>query len=162
MTSRADDTRRVKQLLTLVARADEHLRGVRQRLFGGLAAEAIDGDWVTGTLATPVGIDRLESFGAKFARMQDTLVDKLFPALLRAAGERPGAAIDNLNRAERLGLITSADSWLIMRRLRNHLVHEYIDDPAAMVPALRQAHDFVEELHCAYVAICDFATNHFG
>jgi len=54
-------------------------------------------------LADAPGIDRLGSFGAKFARMQDTVVDKLIPALLRAAGESVFAAIDNLGRMERLG-----------------------------------------------------------
>ena len=39
------------------------------------------------------------------ARLQDTLSDKLLPLFLRAAGELPGTAVENLNRAERLGII---------------------------------------------------------
>lgn len=41
--------------------------------------------------------------GCVFWRLQDTIGDKLIPALLRALGEPQGAVIDNLDRAERLG-----------------------------------------------------------
>ena len=63
--------------------------------------------------------ERIDAFVARFGRLQDTLGDKLLPHLLRALGEKPGAAIDNLDRAERLGWIESADQWLEIRRLRN-------------------------------------------
>ena len=47
---------------------------------------------------------------------------------------------DNLDRAERLGLIPSADLWLGLRRLRNQMVHEYIEDPSVLSNALNTAH----------------------
>ncbi|MBA1149294.1 hypothetical protein H0Z60_19800 [Ectothiorhodospiraceae bacterium WFHF3C12] len=162
MRTTDSDVRRVTQLLDLVEREDEHLRGVQARFFGTVPEQGVDGEWVTRTLSNPEGIDRLESFGAKFGRMQDTVVDKLLPALLTAAGEHPGAAIDNLNRAERLGFINAADDWLIMRRLRNRLVHEYMTDPSAMASALRQARALTGELHSAFIAMRDFASSHFS
>lgn len=70
-------------------------------------------------------MDRLKSFSAKFSRMQYTVIDKLLPLLLKTAGETPMTAIDNLNRAERLGFLTDANTWLQMRRRRNRLVNEY-------------------------------------
>lgn len=162
MTAVPDALRRLRQLLDLVARQDSHLQGVRYRLFDDMAMEAIDGDWVARTLAGPEGIDRVESFGAKFARMQDTVMDKLLPQLLVAAGEKPGTAIDNLNRAERLNLLGAADDWLIMRRLRNRLVHEYIDDPKDMAPALQRVRAFTDELHRTYTAVRDYTASHLG
>jgi len=104
-------------------------------------------------LADSLGIDRLESFGAKFSRTHDTLIDKLIPAVLDAAGEPVAAAIDNLGRMERLALLHSADAWLVMRRLRNRLVHEYIDQPADLAPALELACDFTERMHRDFQAI---------
>ena len=92
-------------ILSLVKREDDHLQAVRQRLFG--SADGINNDWVADLLKSPEGIDRQESFGAKFGRMQDTIVDKRLSKLLQAAGENPGTAIDNLGRAERLG-------WLVI------------------------------------------------
>ncbi len=78
--------------------------------------------------------------------MQDTLGDKPLPALLRALGERTGAVIDNLDRAEKLGYIPSVDTWLMLRNLRNQMVHEYIEDPAVLASALMTAHEQVSML----------------
>ena len=78
----------------------------------------------------------------RFGRLQDTLGDKLLPALLVAFGERPGPAIDNRDRAERLGWRESADTWMAMRKLRNQMTHEYVEDPALVSSALGTAHDF--------------------
>ena len=45
---------------------------------------------------------------ARFGRLQDTVGDKFLPTLLSALAETPGAAIDNLDKAEKLGLMASA------------------------------------------------------
>lgn len=79
--------------------------------------------------------ERVEAFVGRFGRLQDTVSDKLLPVLLVALGETPAAAIDNLDRAERLGLIVSADEWMTMRKLRNQMVHEYVEDLAVCLPA---------------------------
>ncbi|MEN8170704.1 MAG: hypothetical protein ABFS08_10835 [Pseudomonadota bacterium] len=43
-----------------------------------------------------------------------------------ALGETVASAIDNLDRAERLGMISSADDWMTMHELRNQMVHEHV------------------------------------
>lgn len=82
----------------------------------------------------------------RFGRLQDTIGDKLLPALLGALGETPGPAVDNLDRAERWGWIPSADDWLAIRKLRNQMVHEYIEDPEVLADALQRGHEFVPTL----------------
>ena len=77
--------------------------------------------------------------------------DKLLPLLLVALGEKTAAAIDNLDRAERLGLISSADEWMTMRNLSNQMVHEYVEDPAVLTSALQSGHTFVPAL----IAVAD-------
>jgi hypothetical protein len=54
--------------------------------------------------------------------------------------------IDNLDRAERLGLLTSADEWLVMRHLRKQMVHEYVEDVVVLNDALQAPHNFVPAL----------------
>jgi uncharacterized protein YutE (UPF0331/DUF86 family) len=73
----------------------------------------------------------------------------LLPTLLNALAEKTGLAIDNLDKAEKLGLIESADAWMEMRRLRNQMVHEYIEDLAVLASALRSGHTFVPALVAA-------------
>ena len=86
---------------------------------------------------------------SRFGRLQDTVGDKLLPALLLALAETPDPAIDNLDKAEKFGFIESADTWLEMRKLRNQMVHEYIEDMAVLSSALRSGHAFVPALVAA-------------
>lgn len=93
--------------------------------------------------------ERVEAFVSRFGRLQDTLGDKLLPVLLQALGEKPRATIDNLDRAERLGLIESADRWMALRKLRNQMVHEYIEDLTVLIGALDAGHQAVPVLMTA-------------
>lgn len=158
MSGEERDSQRLAELFRLVDREDRHLLAVRRRLLGDDCT--VDAGRVERILGDDTGIDRLESFGAKFSRMQDTIVDKLLPALLRAAGERVAAAIDNLERLDRLGLIGAADEWLEMRGLRNRLVHEYIDRPGDLAPALDRACRFTDRMHADYGAMREYAITH--
>ena len=90
--------------------------------------------------------ERVDAFVARFGRLQDLLGDKFLPAWLRAMEEEAGAVLENLDRAEKLGLLTSADDWLAVRKLRNLMVHEYIDQPKTLHMALHAAHDHVAML----------------
>ena len=92
--------------------------------------------------------ERLDAFVARFSRLQDTVGDKLLPALLAAVAEPVGAAIDNLNRAERLGWLESVELWRSVRALRNQMIHEYVEDRHALESALIAAREAVPML-CA-------------
>ncbi len=133
---------RLQFLARVVRKECKHLITTDQRLFGGLFtlehARQLEEDL---DLA-----ERLEAFVGRFGRLQDTVGDKLLPLLLAALGEKPSAAIDNLDRAERLGLIHSADEWMTMRNLRNQMVHEYVEDPVVLTSALQSGHIFVQSL----------------
>ena len=135
-----------QERLAFLARVTEkeclHLLQTDARLFGDLftveEAQKIEID--------PILAERLDAFVSRFGRLQDTVGDKLLPALLISMAEKPGAAIDNLDRAEKLGFIESAEAWMEMRRLRNQMVHEYIEDLVILASALRAGHTFVPSL----------------
>ncbi|WP_026596137.1 hypothetical protein [Methylohalobius crimeensis] len=90
--------------------------------------------------------ERIDAFVSRFGRLQDTLGDKLLPILLKALGEKTRTVVDNLDRAERLGWIASADEWLEIRRLRNQMIHEYVEDPVVLANALEAARRYVSVL----------------
>ncbi len=133
---------RLQFLMRTVGKACQHLATTDQRLFREpftpLRASQLETD--------PDLSERVEAFVGRFGRLQDTVGDKLLPLLLAALGETPAAAIDNLDRAERLGLIASADEWMTMRELRNQMVHEYVEDLTVLASALQTGHDFVPVL----------------
>lgn len=133
---------RLQFLCRVAGRESRHLAATDQRLF----AERFTVERATRLEDDPDMAERVEAFVGRFGRLQDTLADKLLPALLSALGEKPGAQLDNLDRAERLGFIDSSEIWLAMRQLRNQMVHEYIEDAAILANALAVGHDFVPRL----------------
>ncbi len=94
----------------------------------------------------------LEAFNGRFFRLQDMVGDKLLPAWLSAVKDKPSTAIDNLDKAEKLGLLTSSDEWFELRHIRNQMVHEYIEDIEQLVKAVHAANNGI-------VLINDFAAN---
>jgi hypothetical protein len=63
----------------------------------------------------------------RFAKLQDTMGGRLFPAILENLGEevRELPFIDRLAKLEELNIIPSADDWLLLRETRNIVTHEY-------------------------------------
>lgn len=121
--------------LGIVYREGRHLQISRQRLF----SRPITAQWVNAIEDDVEAGERLEAFVSRFGRMQDTVADKLLPRWLVALAERPGSQIETLNRAERLGVLESAEEWLTARKLRNRLIHEYMTNPQAFADDLNLA-----------------------
>jgi uncharacterized protein YutE (UPF0331/DUF86 family) len=67
----------------------------------------------------------LEAFSARFARLSDILLKKIFRLLDEMEQTEEGTLIDVANRAEKRGLIDSASEFRNMRKLRNEITHEY-------------------------------------
>lgn len=67
-----------------------------------------------------------EAFAARFARLVDLLIQKVFRTIdiINLAPE--GTIRDSINRAEKNQLIDHADLLIEMKRCRNQLVHEYL------------------------------------
>jgi hypothetical protein len=129
---------RFLQTLEIVAKEGRHLTYSWNRLFN----QIIDVDWVDNLDKNADCAEQMEAFVSRFGRMQDTMADKLFPRWLLALAETPGSQIETLNRAERLGVLTSTERWLEMRNLRNRLVHEYMTDPAKFAQDLVLAKEY--------------------
>lgn len=129
-------------LANVVKRELKHLQATDRRLFSSpltlATIEQLENDEILP--------ETVEAFVGRFCRLQDTLGDKLLPQLLSYLGERPTVVIDHLDKAERLGWITSTDTWLETRQLRNQMIHEYIENPNILLNALNAGHEFVLEL----------------
>jgi hypothetical protein len=142
----ADERQRLEFLARIVLKEASYLRQTDGLLFatGPLSPQALAGLTPNSALA-----ERMDAFVARFGRLQDTLGDKLLPVLLKVLDGHSGPLIDNLNRAARLGWIEEATPWLAVRRLRNQMVHEYVEDPAILADALNGAHEAVPMLMAA-------------
>lgn len=129
---------RFLQTLEIVSKEGKHLTYSWNSLF----RQTTDVECVVRLEQNPSCAEQLEAFVSRFGRMQDTMADKLFPRWLLALAEVPGSQIETLNRAERLGVLTSTERWLEMRNLRNRLVHEYMSEPAKFVEDLVLAKEY--------------------
>jgi hypothetical protein len=121
---------RLRFLCTVAEREWELLAQVKARLFDKTKLTLNPETLATLSIEQT---EQLDAFVARFGRLQDTLGDKLLPALLIAGGDQPGQMFDNLDRAERYEWIESAGDWADSRQLRNRMIHEYIQDPSSYV-----------------------------
>jgi hypothetical protein len=90
----------------------------------------------------------LDQFLTRFAKLQDAMGAKLFPAILELTKEQGDLVvfIDKLNRLEKIGAIPSAESWLLLREMRNSFSHDYPDDPEIQSAILNKAYNFAGKL----------------
>lgn len=73
-------------------------------------------------------LEAWDSFAARFARTSDIFLSKYMRAfILKDDPAFDGGFHDQLNRAEKLGLIDRVETWVEIRQLRNATVHEYSD-----------------------------------
>ncbi len=147
-----NDKARLHFLVEVVQQEIKHLQYSDKKVFASKFTEQ-----KANKLSTDEQLaEAVEAFGSRFGRLQDTVGDKLLPVWLKAIGEKTSAVIDNLTKAEKLGVIESSERWMEVRALRNKIVHEYIKDFRILADALQSAHEQVEFIQqCAENIIKD-------
>jgi hypothetical protein len=104
-----------------------------------LFSEPIDLAWVEALAQRDDLAEKIDAFVSRFGRLQDHIGDKLIPRFAALLGETPKSLIDVLGYAERMGWIDAAEDFVGARRLRNLLVHEYMDNAELFLEALHAA-----------------------
>lgn len=74
-----------------------------------------------------------EALTSRFARLNDFLLQRVFRTLDQIELADDGTALDRLQRAEKRGLISSAERWRELRLLRNAIAHDYLIESADRV-----------------------------
>ena len=149
---------RFAKTLHIVWSEGGHLSYSWHRLFPG----PIDALWISALAKAPEAAERMDAFVSRFGRMQDTIADKLLPRWLQALAEQPGSQIDTLNRAEQLEVVSNVGNWLEARKLRNRLVHEYMEDPEEFAEGLNLAGRHSLMLFDTYNRVRNFAQHRMG
>jgi hypothetical protein len=54
--------------------------------------------------------------------------------------------IDKLNKLEKLSIIENSSLWFELREIRNHISHEYPDNPSATAKYLNQLYVAIPKL----------------
>jgi uncharacterized protein YutE (UPF0331/DUF86 family) len=69
--------------------------------------------------------EKLEVLASRYARTTDMLVNKVLRSIDTLELEDIGNIIDIMNRAEKRGIVESAELLHIIKDLRNSIIHEY-------------------------------------
>jgi hypothetical protein len=98
----------------------------------------------------------------RFSKLQDTLGEKIFPAILILSGENPKKKtfIDILNRLEELEIVNKAQ-WLSLREMRNEIAHEYSFNRDEVINSIMTIYTISDELMAIYTAVYNFCRNKF-
>lgn len=88
--------------------------------------------------------DDFENLASRYARMLDVILNKVFRSIDAIELEDGGTLLDVVNRAEKRGIVDSAERVRDLKDLRNDIVHEYETDDLRSV--FRQTLDATPEL----------------
>jgi uncharacterized protein YutE (UPF0331/DUF86 family) len=69
--------------------------------------------------------DKLENLTSRYARTADMLLNKVLRSIDTVELEDTGTVIDIMNRAEKRGIVSSAELLHTIKDLRNNIAHEY-------------------------------------
>jgi hypothetical protein len=106
----------------------------------------------------------VEFFTNRFAKLQDLIGNKIFTNVLEVAEGKEVADkmtfFDKLNKLERLEAIESVETWKALREARNHLAHEYPDEPEMTAKYLNEIYAMAPKLLEVLTRIIKFAETH--
>ena len=94
-----------------------------------------------------VDVSFIDQLIFRFSKLQDSLGEKIFPAILILSGEevKKKTFIDILNRIEELGIVYKI-KWLQLRESRNEIAHEYSFNAGEIVNAINRIFTVSDDL----------------
>ncbi len=100
----------------------------------------------------------IDQFLFRFAKLQDTVGQKLFKTILLYLSEDIDGKpfVDILNLMEKLYLLESANVWKQLRDDRNELAHNYEDEPEQMSETINKLYEKKDVLIKIYSRIFDY------
>jgi len=112
-----------------------HLAYTQRTLF----EQNIDLQWVRSLAMREDLSEKIDAFVGRFGRLQDHIGEKLIPRFAMLLGESPKSLLDMLAYAERMAWLDSAEAFIGARKLRNLLIHEYMEDAELFLESLQAA-----------------------
>jgi hypothetical protein len=120
--------------LELARKKHKYLERTQLRLF----AHKIDLKFIQSLEDDSAKSEMVEAFVSRFCRLQDYIGDKLMPRFMALVGAEVKSLLDNLSYAEKIGWLENAEQFLAARKIRNLLVHEYLNDEQNFLSALKE------------------------
>jgi hypothetical protein len=93
-------------------------------------------------------IKTVDTFIYRFIKLQDLMGEKLFKVFLDEIGEYKDSMslLDILDKLEKFGIIKQASDWMMYRKLRNQLTHEYPNNEQDVLDGIKIAIETYSEI----------------
>ena len=100
----------------------------------------------------------VDAFVLNFIKLQDHLGQRVFKGFLNAIGEYKDymSFIDILDKLEKLNIIASSDEWLELRKLRNRMTHEYLNEVEKIKQEIEIAISSIPAIENAITSIINY------
>ncbi len=100
----------------------------------------------------------IDQYIFRFAKLQDTIGEKLFKETLNALGENTEGMtfIDIFNRLESLNIITDLERWRELRQIRNDVSHDYPIIIEETIESLNKILGKETELEIYFTSVFDY------
>ena len=92
-------------------------------------------------------VEAIDQYLFRFSKLQDTMGRKLFKLIVSEYVDNieEMTFLDILNYLEKIGIL-EANTWKILRAIRNNISHQYDDEPKEMAEALNNIFAYKNEL----------------
>lgn len=100
-------------------------------------------------------VENIDQFIFRFSKLQDAMGERLFRRVLIGLEEevKNKPFLDLLNRLEQLGTIKNKEEWLLLRRLRNALSHEYLNESEANALNINMVYENTHKLYEIFMQV---------
>ncbi len=94
----------------------------------------------------------LETMTSRFAKLQDLMGTKIIDLfLLHESQPIEGLSmLDKIHKLEKHNMLDSEDTWIELRNVRNHISHEYPDNPELASKQLNHVYSLAPTLIAVY------------
>jgi hypothetical protein len=107
-------------------------------------------------------VKTVDTFIYRFIKMQDLIGDKLFRVFLDAIGEYKDnmSLLDVLDKLEKLEIIPDSQEWMIYRKLRNKLTHEYPNNEDEIIEGIKVSMEVFSDIETILTNIESYKNSH--
>jgi len=100
-------------------------------------------------------VESIDQFIFRFSKLQDAMGERLFRGVLIFLEEevKNKPFLDLLNRLEQIEILKSKEEWLLLKKLRNELSHEYINDSETNVLNINMVYENTKKLYEIFMQV---------